>query len=350
MALKESRTSQVPAASPSARSDAAEPHGGTHAQPKQIVLNVELAPALLERIRQAVPGATVVTKSELASDPALLERADILFTQQIDAGRVAQAKQLRWVQSYGAGVEWLLTEAVIARDDLRITNARGIHAQPIAEHVFGLILAFARRLDGSILQQQERTWSPGALTSSLRTLEHKTLGIVGLGAIGRRIAELGKAFGMRVVGTRQSGQATSSVDRTFTPDGLGEVLAQSDYIVNALPLTLATRRVFDRAAFARTKPDAVFVNIGRGGSVDTEALVEALRTSRVGGALLDVTDPEPLPREHVLWTLPNVIITPHYSGAHPGYTERITAIFLDNLGRYRSGQPLVNLVDKNAGY
>ena len=326
------------------------PLAATRTQPLEIALNAELTPTLIQRIRAAVPSARVISKGELAAQPDLLTGAEILFTQHTDPARIASARNLRWVHTYGAGVEWLLSDAVVARPDLRITNARGIHAQPIAEHVFGMILAFTRRIDGSVLQQQNQEWKPAALTGSLRNLDGKTLGIVGLGAIGRRIAEIGKAFAMRVVGTRSSGAETPSVDRTYGPQGLHEVLAESDYIVNALPMTAATHHAFDRAAFAVLRPDAVLVNIGRGPTIDTQALVAALKEGKLGGALLDVTDPEPLPKEHELWKLPNVLITPHYAGAHPGYAEHITEIFLENLARYESGRELVNLVDKQAGY
>lgn len=319
-------------------------------QQLEIAVHADLPESLLEKIRAAAPQVRITTKAELAAQPDLLARAEVLFTQSVSAGRIAEAPNLRWVQTYGAGVEWLLSDAVVARDDLRVTNARGIHAQPIAEHVFGMILAFTRRIDGSVLQQQTQAWKPAELTGSLRNLDGKTLGIVGLGAIGRRLAEVGKAFAMRVIGTRSSGAETPSVDRTYGPEGLRQVIAESDYIVNALPYTAATRHAFDREALAAARPDAVIINIGRGGTIDTEALVAALKANKLGAALLDVTDPEPLPKDHELWRLPNVLITPHYAGAHPGYAEHITALFLENLKRYLASDELVNLVDKKAGY
>ncbi|MDB4976663.1 MAG: D-isomer specific 2-hydroxyacid dehydrogenase NAD-binding protein [Myxococcaceae bacterium] len=318
--------------------------------PIEVALNVDLGQAQVEQIRAAFPHARLATKADLEQHPERFLRAEVLFTRQMDPRKLAELPKLRWIQSYGAGVEWLLVESVVTRDELIVTNARGIHAEPIAEHVFGLMLALARRLDGSILQQQQRDWNPSALTGSLRTLEGSTLGILGLGAIGRRLASVGKAFGMRVLGTRHSGKPTPHVDETYGPDGLLRVMAASEWIVNALPFTPQTRKLIGRAAFAEVRPDAVFVNIGRGASVDTEALLHVLQSKKLGGALLDVTDPEPLPREHPLWTLPNVIITPHYAGAHPGYNERVTAIFIENLRRYLSQQPLTNLVDKRAGY
>lgn len=315
-----------------------------------LVLNVQLAPALVDKIRRAAGDLRVVTRAELGDQPGALAQAEVLFTQHIDPARVAGAQSLRWVQTYSAGVEWLLSDAVIARDELRITNSRGIHAQPIAEHVFGLILAHSRRIDGAIRQQQTAAWRPSELIPTLRSLQGKTLGIIGLGAIGQRIAQLAQAFGLRVIGTRSSGAETPHVDRTYGPAGLPEVVGQSDYILNALPLTPETHHAFDRQTLAHARADAVFINIGRGKTVDTDALVAALEAGKLGAALLDVTEPEPLPPEHALWRLPNVIITPHYAGAHPEYGEHVTDLFLDNLERYRSGGALANLVDKRAGY
>jgi len=178
----------------------------------------------------------------------------------------------------------------------------------------------------------------------------KTLGVLGVGAIGGHSAEVGKAFGMRVVGLRRGGGAHPAVERMYAPGERADFLAECDVVLNTLPLTDATRGFLGRAEFAALRPGAVLVNTGRGGTVDTDALLDALRSGRLGAALLDVTDPEPLPPDHPLWTTENVTLTPHYSGSRPDYDERAEAIFLDNLRRYLAGQPLVNVVDKREGY
>ena len=155
---------------------------------------------------------------------------------------------------------------------------------------------------------------------------------------------------MRVTAFKRSTGRASGVERVFGPGQLAPFLKEAEYVINTLPLTGQTRGLFGPAEFAAMRSDAIFINIGRGATVQTDALVDALKSGRIAGAALDVTDPEPLPAEHALWGLENVILTPHYSGAHPGYVQRASAIFLENLVSYLSGQPLTNVVDKHAGY
>ena len=318
--------------------------------PLTVLVNTDVPACVLTRIRDISPRITLVTEPEFRARPAVLAEADVLFTQKIDAGQVAAAKRLRWVQTFGAGVDWLLTPEVRRRDDLRITNASGIHAQPIAEHVFGFVLMFARNLHRALRLQSASTWDSAALRDDVNTLSGATLGIVGLGAIGERVAQLASAFGMRVIALKRTPSAAPGVDRVFGPAQLVPFLKEAEYVVNALPLTPATRGFFGPREFAAMRSDAVLINIGRGGTVQTDALVAALRSRRIAGAALDVVDPEPLPAEHPLWKLDNVILTPHYSGAHPGYVQRASAIFLENLARFIAGLKLVNLVDRDAGY
>lgn len=322
----------------------------TVSEPRLLALNVDLSSAVEARIVEAAQGFRVVSRAELRESPALLDRAEVLFTLFTKPERIVRAPTLRWIQTYGAGIEWLLVPEVVHNAQLRVTNARGIHAQPIAEHVFGLVLALVRKLHLSYRQQLEGRWDPEPLRKGLATLEGATLGVLGLGEIGRRIAQIGSAFGMRVIGLRRKGGSVAGVAEVFREDQLERLLAASDVVVNALPLTAATRGLLGRRQFAAMRPHALFVNIGRGASVDSEALVSALRAGELGGAGLDVTAPEPLPAGHPLWQLPNVLITPHYSGAHPGYEQRVASIFIDNIARYLRGEPLVNLVDKAAGY
>jgi phosphoglycerate dehydrogenase-like enzyme len=244
----------------------------------------------------------------------------------------------------------LLTPELRGRDELVLTNTSGIHAQPIAEHVFGFNLMFAHQLHRAMRQQVAHNWDSNALRNEVTTLSGATLGIVGLGAIGRRIAELATGFGMRVTAFKRTPAAAPGVDRVFGPGQLAPFLKEAEYVINTLPLTEQTRGLFGAPEFAAMRSDAILINIGRGGTVQTDALVEALRTGSIAGAALDVTDPEPLPAEHPLWALDNVILTPHYSGAHPGYVQRASAIFLENLVAYLAGKPLTNVVDKHTGY
>ena len=314
------------------------------------LINAEVPASVLTRIRDISPRLTVVSAAQLLERPEWLAEAEILYTHHVAADRVASAQNLRWVQTLGAGVEWLLTPEVRRREDLVVTNTSGIHAQPIAEHVFGFVLMFAHQLHRAVRQQVAHNWDSNALRNDVTTLSGATLGIVGLGAIGRRIAEIGSAFGMRVTAFKRSTGRAPGVERVFGPGQLAPFLKEAEYVINTLPLTGQTRGLFGPAEFAAMRSDAIFINIGRGATVQTEALVDALKSGRIAGAALDVTDPEPLPAEHALWGLENVILTPHYSGAHPGYMQRASAIFVENLVSYLAGRPLTNVVDKHAGY
>jgi D-2-hydroxyacid dehydrogenase (NADP+) len=318
--------------------------------PLVVLGNVDAPASVLTRVRDISPRITVVTASELVERPAWLNEADVLFTHQIPPAAVAAANRLKWVQTLGAGVEWLLSPEVRRREDLVVTNASGIHAQPCAEHAFGFVLMFARQLHRAVRQQGTRDWNSGSLRPSVSTLSGATLGIVGLGTIGRRIAELASAFGMRVIALRRTPSRASGVDRVYGAGQLTAFLKQAEYVVNTLPLTDQTHGFFGAQEFAAMRSDAVFINIGRGATVQTDALLEALQSARIAGAALDVTDPEPLPADHALWALDNVILTPHYSGFHPGYIQRASAIFLENLARYLAGERLTNVVDKRVGY
>ena len=177
-----------------------------------------------------------------------------------------------------------------------------------------------------------------------------TLGVAGLGAIGLRAAQLAGAFGMRVAAIRRHPQPAPGVEWVGSMDDLPRLLGESDYVVNLLPLTRETRGVFGRAQFAAMKPTAIYTSYGRGATTNTAALVAALRAGTIRGAGLDVVDPEPLPAGHPLWTMDNVVLTPHCSGLHERYNENALAIFLENLRRYRAGLPLNNVVDKALGY
>jgi len=315
-----------------------------------ILINAEFSDRLLERIRQVAPQASVISQKELRQRPEVWQHAEALVTHVVSPERLAEAKQLRWIQTLGAGVEWLLTPEVVARNELVITNASGVHPDQIAEHVFMLILALARRLPQVLDQQRQQHWDAAPFRQSIPTLAGSTLGILGVGAIGLRVAQLGAAFGMRVIGSRRGAEPAAHVERIYAPEELHALLSESHYVVNALPLTAATRGLLGPDEFAVFRKDAVFINIGRGRTVQTGALVQALTHGHLAGAGLDVTDPEPLPVDHPLWHVPNVIITPHYSGGRPNYNDLVTQLFLENLQRYTQGQPLQNVVDVRAGY
>lgn len=226
-----------------------------------------------------------------------------------------------------------------------VTNAAGLHATPLAEFVVFAMLYFARRWPRMVAEQRAHHWERCAID----TLERKTLGIIGLGQVGRAVARLAKPFGMRVIGTRRSG-AESGVDQVYPADQVATVLEQSDYVVLSVPQTSETIGLVGTRELAVLKPGAVLINIARGTIVDESALTEALRSGRLAGAALDVFTREPLPADSPLWDMPNVLVTPHSMSTACDENERLTDLFCDNLRRYLKGEPLRNQIDKVRGY
>jgi phosphoglycerate dehydrogenase-like enzyme len=305
-------------------------------------------PDLRARVQSISPGIQTLTGEQLKADPALVGEIEIVYGG-LSREQLPQAKKLRWLQTAGAGVNGLITPE-IAASDLIVTNASGIHAEPITEHMFGMLLMRTRRLAEAWDQQKTRRWKGYDFLDNLDMLLGKTLGILGVGAIGGQSARVGKAFGMRVIGLRRTKEPHPDVERMYGEEDRLDFFRESDVIMNSLPLTEKTHHAMGWDEFAVMKPSAIVLNTGRGGTIDTEALVAALREGRLAAALLDVTDPEPLPEDHPLWTMENVYITPHYSGGHPGYNQRADRIFLENLRRYLAGEELMNVVDKQEGY
>jgi D-2-hydroxyacid dehydrogenase (NADP+) len=305
------------------------------------------SPALLDQVGAYADRIEIVTPAQIEAQPDLLGQVEIAYGW-LGGDQLAKATRLRWLQTGGAGVEGLIPHVQTA--DLILTNARGVGAAPITEHMFGMLLMVTRRLAQAWDRQKTRQWNGDGLGDQVGLLFGKTLGVLGVGAIGGHSAEVGKAFGMRVVGLRRGGGAHPAVEKMYTPGERAAFLAECDVVMNTLPLTGATRGFLGRAEFAALRPSAILVNTGRGGTVNTDALMESLRSGRLAAALLDVTDPEPLPPDYPLWTMENVYLTPHYSGSRPDYGECADAIFLDNLRRYLAGRPLINVVDKREGY
>jgi phosphoglycerate dehydrogenase-like enzyme len=265
---------------------------------------------------------------------------------------LAAATELRWLQAMSAGVErYLGVDGLAERPEIVLTNMAGVHGPAIADHVFALLLALTRDLRGVLDSARGSRWETTAGPLAPSALEGRTLFVVGLGGIGNEVARRGRGFGMHVLATRRTGgTAPEWVDELGGPQDLERFLARADVVVICLPLTDETRGLFDARAFEATKPGALLINVGRGAVVDTDALLEALESGRVAGAGLDVTDPEPLPPEHPLWTLPQVVITPHCASDAELTGERQAALLLENLRRFGAGEGLLNVVDRAAGY
>ncbi|HVP19786.1 MAG TPA: D-2-hydroxyacid dehydrogenase [Spirochaetia bacterium] len=311
-----------------------------------IFISEELTAEQHAAIAGIAPGARLVESSELASDPALVERIDICYSS-LPPALWEKARNLSWVQLKWAGVETTLGLPQVMAHSAAITNVH-IHGNAVCEHLWGMVLMLTRNLKGAVTAQAEQRWDE-SLRNGLATIAGRTLCIVGFGAIGASCATVGKALGMRVVGIRRHPAASASADLVVGPEKRLEVFAESRIIMVMLPDTEDTRAFIGREELA-VMNGVFLLNAGRGRSIDTPALVDALHAGRVRGAGLDVTDPEPLPQGHPLWAMPNVIITPHYAGDHPGYDKEAFSFFLDNLGRWVRGEPLRNIVDRRSGY
>jgi phosphoglycerate dehydrogenase-like enzyme len=279
--------------------------------------------------------------------------ADVAFAAYVERDLPATLTRTRWIQVPAAGVAHVLSPDLIA-SPIIVTSARGVRARAIAEHVLASMLALARQLHTAVRRQVEHRWALDELETGgvMRTLHGRRLAVIGLGSIGGEVARLASAFGMRVSAVRKrAGQPLpEGVDDVLPPDRLHELLARSDVVVLSAALTTDTRNLMDEAAFRALKPGALLVNIGRGRLVDDEALVAALQDGRVAGAALDVFTREPLDPASPYWDLPNVLITPHVSGAMEDYWTPLVALFSENLRRFEVGEPLINVVDKIAGY
>lgn len=299
-------------------------------------------------VREAAPDHEVVRAS--ADSDGHLDRTEIVLGR-LDPALVARAPQLRWIQSWSAGLDWLTEADAEVPPGLLVTSASGVHAVPIAEHVFAGLLALARRLPAHLRAQREGRWAPDA-DAGVAELAGQRMVLLGAGEIGARVARLADAFGMFVTAVRHHPDAPEpeGVARTVGTDGLLDVLPEADALVVTLPLTDATRGLVGAGAIAALPERAVVVNVGRGEVVDQAALVAALAAGRVAGAALDVFEEEPLPPDSPLWAMDHVIVTPHAAGHTPHYAGRALAIFLDNLGRFRRGEPLRHAVDLGAGY
>ncbi len=315
-------------------------------QRRTIAIIPKLKDQLINRIREAAPGWGVLVGSEATNDAARDAEIVVGWRDGLETVVLDEASRVRWLQSWSAGMDHLDIDRYLERG-IELTSANGVHAYPISETIFAMLLAFTRKLDTYIRNQAQRQWDHAGLKSEMHG---KTIGIVGVGAIGEETARIAKAaFGMRTLGVRRSGAPHPQIDEMYKTDRLLEMLPRCDYVVAIAPATPETTHLFDARAFGAMKPSAYFVNVGRGSVVDTEALLEALRNGRIAGAGLDVFEEEPLPEDHPLWAMNNVIVTPHTAGSTERYAERAVDIFLRNLAMYLDGNPPgINRLDGEA--
>jgi phosphoglycerate dehydrogenase-like enzyme len=267
-------------------------------------------------------------------------------------GLLQAGPNIHWMQLLFAGVASCVTIPEVLQGDYVVTNTQRISGPQIAEHVMAMVLYFSRGLDHYAAAQAEKEWGRMAVPpNELWALDTKTMFIAGLGGIGTQTARLANGLGMKVTATRNSSrEGPDYVDYVGLSDELPRLAAQADVVVNALPLTDATTDLFDADFFARMKPTALFINVGRGGSAVTEDLIAALENGAIAGAGLDVQDPEPMPRDHPLWDAPNLLITPHISSFNGAGQEARFMLFRENLRRYVAGDKMLSVVNIQEGY
>jgi phosphoglycerate dehydrogenase-like enzyme len=306
-------------------------------------------PSTWDKLTRLAPDKRVVITDNKDEIEATLPDLEIV-AGSLSPEFVLRAPVLRWYQQWGAGADWLMRYPEAAQKDFILTNASGVHAIQISEHILGMCLMLGRRMQEAVRAQVRHEWwsAPG---ESMIELAGRTMLLVGVGAIGERTAKIASRLGMRVEGVRRdASKSVENIAEMYGNDQLRERLPHADVVVLTVPLSSATKGMIGKAELRAMKSSAFLINIGRGGTVDEPALIEALQNKTIAGAGLDVFAEEPLPADSPLWDMPNVVITGHYSGGSPHYNERALGIFFDNLARFRDGKPLRNVVNKEAGY
>jgi phosphoglycerate dehydrogenase-like enzyme len=336
----------------------------------KILSTVGLTPAQQRMLEASLDPLDALIDRRCRSQAEMIEAAqdgcEVLFSFRVPDELLLRAPSLKWIQLLSAGADHILKGLLAERRDIAVTTASGIHATPIAEYTIGSMLAFAHGLHLTMRSQIKREWRRNSDFMGIAdSLRGKTLGVIGYGSIGRETARIGSALGMTVLALKRN--PDDHADTGWNPPGVGDpegriparwfgpqereaLLSESDYITVTLPMTPHTSKFIGAREFTAMRPNAYIVNIGRGGVIDQNALIEALKANRIAGAGLDVFEREPLERESELWDLENVILTPHMSGAYKDYNTGACALFADNLKRYRTNQSLYNLVDRALGY
>ncbi|TDL66566.1 D-2-hydroxyacid dehydrogenase [Rhodococcus qingshengii] len=319
-------------------------------QKRKIVITHPLEKNLIDQIKEIIPDWTIIMGKDRDIWHEHLHDAEIIagWKKGIEKDCLSPHSKLKWLQTWSAGVDSLPLEMLESRY-ITVTSANGVHAYPISETIYALMLSLTRKIHTYVKNQQERKWHHSDMKLEMH---EKTVGIIGVGTIGKEAAKIAKAFGMKVLGVRHSGKQQEFVDEMFTTNQLDAVLPKCDYVVVTLPLTKETNRLFGAKQFDLMKSSAFFINIGRGEIVVEGDLISALQRGQIAGAGLDVFEQEPLTVDSPLWEMENVIITPHTSGSTEHYNQRVIEnILIPNLQNYISGnQPSVNLVDYSKGY
>lgn len=317
---------------------------------RKLIITQTIEQRHLDQIKEMVPDWELVAGKEKEIWQDQLAEAEIIvgWRKLMEDYCFSAESKLKWVQTWSAGVDSLPLKE-FENHHISLSSANGVHAYPISETILALMLGLTRKIHTYVRNQQEKTWHHAGIKLEMH---RKTIGIIGIGAIGKETAKIAKSFGMKILGLRHSGKPEDYVDEMYTTDQLDTVLPKCDYVVVTLPLTKETHRLFGAKQFKSMKSTAFFINIGRGEIVVEEELIGALQNGEIAGAGLDVFEKEPLSTNSPLWDMENVIITPHTSGSTEYYTERVIEdIFIPNLKNYISGiQPSINPVDFSKGY
>lgn len=312
-----------------------------------------LPPEFVGRLQREFAHHHFVQATRHTETLALAPEADVMFASNLRPAEIAAARRLRWIHAPVAGVGHLLHSELVA-SDIVLTNASGMSAGTISEHVIAVTLAMFRKLPRAFAAQQAREWVQDEIATppACRMIAGSSVLVVGLGAIGLAVGRALSNLGARVVGVRRhvTNDLPSGVAEVHSSDKLRDVLPAADLVIVAAAETSETRHLIGAEELAAMRPTAVLVNISRGTLIDEAALVAALSANAIGGAALDVFEQEPLPPDHPLWAFPNVLITPHTAGFRPDHWDAAVAMFADNLRRFDAGQPLLNVVDKRIGY
>ncbi|WP_088036975.1 D-2-hydroxyacid dehydrogenase [Evansella clarkii] len=317
---------------------------------KKVIITHNISKSIIEETKKAAPGWEIITgKSEDIWLPHINDAAVIAgWKKEMNEHLKIKDGKLRWLQTWSAGINSLPLKE-LENEKTLLTNATGVHAYPISETIFALMLGLTRKVHTYVRNQQEKRWHHANMGMEMHG---KTMGVIGVGAIGKETAKIAKAFNMTVIGIRNSEKQEENVDEMYTMDKLNEILPRCDYVAVTLPLTEQTNRLFKAEQFKLMKESAFFVNIGRGQLVVEEDLIKALKNGEIAGAGLDVFEKEPLEETSPLWDMENVIATPHTAGSTDYYNQRLMEkIFIPNLKNFAEGKlPQINLIDYRRGY
>jgi phosphoglycerate dehydrogenase-like enzyme len=317
----------------------------------RIIIGDRVGEAPLAAWRARFPGVEFVPAPTLVEKVAAARGADAFLGRIPREAFLVAGPRLRWVHSSGAGIETLAAIPELVASDVIVTNTRGAHAPCIADHAIAMLLALTRKLPDLLNDQQQRIWKRPGVTTGMRTLTGETMVIIGLGSIGRAVAQRAVAFDMRVLGIDvRPGEPPAGVEAVWGLERLDEALGLADAVVLAVPFTPDTRRLLDARRIGLLKRGSIVLAVSRGGIIDEPSLIAALKEGRLAGAGLDVQECEPVPPDDPLWKAPNLILTPHCSGASELTRERVWEITEENVRRFVNAEPLINVCDKHAGF